>query len=520
MKDVRYRAQLALTNPGEKEYERQRTERLSGPLFSIVGLGEGGDLLPSVKAQTYAHLEYLDAYDDPYSAAMTANGAFLLFLPKDSVLTPDALYRFAMASRGADVVYADDDTLLHNGKRSSPHYKPDFAPQTLLSYPYIGFPFAIRRDLFRHIAEREMLADRGLVELSLFAALSADTVRHIPRVLLSQRTRLPLLDSAPIARTLRRLHRSAIASDGMFPGSFRVRYAYKPKTRVTVVIGNRYAYPVLKKTLETIEQASVFDAYDLLIANTRSDDAALERYLDGLEKNHAAKTLRLSPDTAPAAMWNRGAEAAENPYLLFLDAAFLPEGYHDMECLLEHCAQPGIGAVGGKLLDASGRLLSSGMLVGLHGGIGSLYRGSNSGRDRMQNLFTRMVRNVSVLPVCGMMAPRAAFFDAGAFDQTMPEAGFDQAFCLRLAERKLGVVYTPYAAFRQHAEPAEPQPMTQQDDVRMMDAFRNMLIEGDPYFNPNWDYGSDTVRLALPPRPAIDLHQKGVWFPLAEPQKP
>lgn len=476
------------------------------PLLSVILLGDGHGALSHARAET------VFAGADAYRAALSANGSFLLFVPHDGVLAEDALEAFCDAAETADFVFADDDTLLHDGTRTDPRLKPGFAPQTLLSVPYIGFPFLVAASLFRCAAKESMFFDPELTELSLVCALSAKSVRHIPRVLLSRKSRLPVQDGAPVASALMRLGVPALVSDGLFPGSFRVRYPYRENARVSILVRNRYPMPVLRRTLETLETGSVFDAYDLLIVNTADGDPVLDRYLHRLTKNRAARVLQLPKDFPPPSAWNRAAREADSPYLLFLDAAFSPQGCDDIESLLEMCQTDAVGAVGGMLTGVCGELLSCGMTVGLHGGIASLYRGAENTRDRMRDRFVRAVRSVSALPVCGMLTKRETFLAVDGFDETLP-VGYDAAYGMRLMSEQKRCVYTPYAVFRQHAALPKPVAISKENDARLTDVFRDMLKKGDPYFHPRWDYGSDGIRMADPPRPALALHEKGVWFP-------
>ena len=80
-----------------------------------------------------------------------SHGDFVVLLDNDDVLDPEALAEIAAATdanQDADVVYSDEDKLDELDRRFMPHFKPDWDPDLLLAYPYMGHVMAIRRELF------------------------------------------------------------------------------------------------------------------------------------------------------------------------------------------------------------------------------------------------------------------------------------------------------------------------------------------------------------------------------------
>ena len=74
-------------------------------------------------------------------AAAAARGEFLVLLDPDDLLDPDALAHLAIhldAHPETDLVYSDDDKIGADGRRHSPQFKPDWSPELLLSFCYLG----------------------------------------------------------------------------------------------------------------------------------------------------------------------------------------------------------------------------------------------------------------------------------------------------------------------------------------------------------------------------------------------
>ncbi len=72
----------------------------------------------------------------------------------DDVLDPEALAELAeviVAEDDVDVIYSDEDKLDELDRPYMPHFKPDWDPDLLLAYPYLGHVTAIRRELLNRI---------------------------------------------------------------------------------------------------------------------------------------------------------------------------------------------------------------------------------------------------------------------------------------------------------------------------------------------------------------------------------
>src|SRR5204862_7109985 len=122
-------------------------------------------------------------------------------------------------------------------------------------------------------------------------------------------------------------------------------------------------------------------------------------------------------------------------HLLFLDEALEPVTADWLPALLELSQQPGIGAVGGQLLDRGGHAWHAGIVV-------------TGGQPRCVTRDDGLLRNFSAVSGACLMTPSATFEAAGGFAPT-GEAGFsDVDYCLRLRDRGERSVFTPHARLR------------------------------------------------------------------------
>ena len=78
-----------------------------------------------------------------------AHGEWITFLDHDDVIEPDALFQIVKLLQthpDADLIYSDEDKLGDDGFEA-PLFKPDWSPDFLRSYNYLGHLTAVRRDI-------------------------------------------------------------------------------------------------------------------------------------------------------------------------------------------------------------------------------------------------------------------------------------------------------------------------------------------------------------------------------------
>jgi O-antigen biosynthesis protein len=207
-----------LTDP-DRHKIRERIGRLNrSPLFSIVllptadaALSVPDAVIASVHGQLYPHWELwlpeglgtadadrrlrrsqrtADHASHFYAAVDAADGAFIVPLPADTMLTESVLYELAVEIEqhpDVDLLYTDEDCLDATGSRFWPHFKTGWDPDLALGRDAIGRIAVYRRGVLEQINGLRPFADD--VDLALYDvalrfafATSPARIRHVPVV--------------------------------------------------------------------------------------------------------------------------------------------------------------------------------------------------------------------------------------------------------------------------------------------------------------------------------------------------
>ncbi len=400
-----------------------------------------------------------------------------------------ALIRRAAAD-GAELIYGDAVQTGADG-RARPVFRPAWSPETLLSHNYAGSALVLAAELYaRAGADGREDAD-ALYALFHRAAALADGACHIPRTLFCGAPPPPCCNCRIVSDALRRLGRSGTVGQGLFIGSFDVRYGVAGEPLVSVIVRSEGDADAVGRTLESFEQRSAYRRFERIVADGTLPDARTRAWYRALHERRAATVVAHPGETNAAQLVNEAARHARGDLLLFLDAG-LTLGAHDaLERLIEQVQQPGVAAAGGKVVDGAGRLVHAGLAFCPCAPGSEAPRALFAGRrdaltDRAQNLYANCTRDVSAVSGA-LLVGAQRFFSLGGFDETFAAAHLMAALCVRIAGVGGRVVYTPYARFIA-AAPSPPPPLPRRSRERCTDLFRPLCVHGDPMLSQNPEF--------------------------------
>lgn len=439
-----------------------------------------------------------------------ATGEYVAFMDHDDRLAPEALAELAaeINESGADFIYTDEDYIDRDGERSNPHFKPDFSPDLLLSHNYITHLVCVRRDLLERTGGlRSELDGAQDYDFVLRATEQAHSIRHIPKVLyhwrMSEASTSVNADSKPRAlergrqalnEALERRGREALALvDPVVPHFYRARYAIDDEPLVSILVPFRDRPELLHCVVGDILEMSSYGNFEIVgINNASAQDETREamRDLAGMDER-----VRFVDDDRPfsfSALMNHGARCASGRHLVFINNDIRILTGEWLQAMLEHSQRDEVGAVGGKLYYPDGRVQHAGIIVGIDGYAGHSHKGAAGDHQGYFNRL-RVVQNVSAVTGAFMMIDKAVFDAVGGFDEVdFGVACNDVDLCLRVRERGLWNVFTPYAeathiesATRGYEDDPDKQTRFAKEKAVFAERHKAVLENGDPFYNPN-----------------------------------
>jgi len=187
------------------------------------------------------------------------------------------------------------------------------------------------------------------------------------------------------------------------------------------------------------------------------------------------------------------------------------EALHDgwLDEIVSQLLQPGVGAVGAKLLWPNGMVQHGGILLGV-GNVAGHFGNLSTDADWGDHGRNQLAQQVSGCTAACLFLRREDFLDLDSMDQnSFPVAFNDVDLCLKIRASGKNIVWTPYAKLV-HAESAsrgnEDTPQKKARARREIDILRKKwgaVLLKDPAYHPSLNLEPNSFAfggLAIPPR--------------------
>jgi GT2 family glycosyltransferase len=396
------------------------------------------------------------------SALALARGEWCALLDQDDLLAENALAEVAREAAGrpeTGLIYSDEDFIDASGARINPFFKPDWNPELFLGQNYLNHLGVYRADLLRMIGGfREGFEGSQDYDLALrcIERLRGEQVRHIPEILYHWRmVRGSLADQPDAKPHARHAARRALNSYLQARG-IAARAEPCPENEESHRVVYEFPKPAPKVT----------------ILATASEKMELR---PGLERKSPA---------LGAAGANRAARDATGDVLLFLNNIVATSEENWWREMVSQVVRPEIGAVGARLWSPAGTLEDGALILGLGGIATPAFYGIPHGHP---GYFNRawLSQNFSAVSASCMAVRKDVFHELGGFDETqLPQFFYDVDFCLRLRERGLQVVWTPYVNLTFRGDGLRREAQNSEEATWMRQRWGDGVVR-DPFYNPN-----------------------------------
>lgn len=433
-----------------------------------------------------------------------ATGEFAGFVGPNDTLAPAAIATLLARTRSeVDLLYSDEDRVTADGSHVDPTYKPGWSPDRLRGQPYTGRLTLFRRELVDEIGGiRRDAGEAYEWDVVLRVSERARGVEHIAEVLCHRHF-------SPSDNRDRRVDEQRVLEDHLdrtgFPATFErgddppvwhLRPQLRDEPLVSIVIPTAgrsrmvHGSPtnLVVNCVEHLVAHSTYSNYEIVcVAGDELGDATRSALheLGGERVRFVANPGSFNFSRAI----NLGALHARGDYLILLndDTQVITPDW--IEAMVMYGQDPGVGAVGAKLLFADGRLQ--------HGGIIAVGRGAGHPCYGFPGDHTghadHLVLPANYLAVTGacLLTRRDRFEEVGGFATLFPLNYNDIDYCLKLHHRGYRVVFNPDARLYHFELSSRISGTVESGELQALDERWGAVLEIDPFYNPNFMPSTD-----------------------------
>ncbi len=440
-----------------------------------------------------------------------ATGNYIALFDHDDLLHPAALHEMMRAiDGGADFVYTDENTFHDTPKDAyCPHFKPDYAPDTLRANNYICHFNAFSRALLEKAGKYFRPECDGSQDYDMMLRLTeqAEKIVHIPIILYYWRAHRgsvatdvgakPYVIEAAHRALSDHLSRIGIEGevlDSVVPSMYRIKYKIHGTPKVSIIVANKDHIRDLDLCLRSIEEKTTYPNYEIIIVENNSSEQETFLYYETLKNKPNIRVITWSDGKGTfnySAINNLGVKMSDGEYVILLNndiEILTPEWIEEM---LMFAQRKDVGAVGAKLYYPDDTIQHAGVGIGLLTLAGHYHK--NFPR-RHPGYMGRLIyaHNVSAVTAALVMIPRRVWDEVEGLDEGYAVAFNDIDLCMKIRDKDYLIVFTPFTEAYHYESKSRGVEDTlakrarfEGEVKRFYGKWQDVLDRGDPYYNPN-----------------------------------
>ena len=448
-----------------------------------------------------------------------ATGEYIGLFDHDDILHPSTLYEYVKAvnEQDADYIYCDETTFKNGdiNKMLTMHFKPDYAVDNLRDNNYIcHFSVFAKRLLEGEELFRSRFDGSQDHDMILRMTDRAKHIVHIPKLLYYWRCHegsvASGIDAKPyvvaaakgaVADHLKRhgFTHFQITSTRAFETIFKIRYEIIGDPMISIVIPNKDHAADLKRCITSILEKSTYENYEIVVVENGSETKEIFEYYTSLKEYDNIRVVSYEKPEGQngfnySAVNNFGVKQTKGDYILLLNNDTEVITVNWMEELLMYAQRKDVGAAGAKLYYGNKTIQHAGVVLqlGAHRTAGhSHYGQSRENLGYMGRLC--YAQNVSAVTGACLLVKKSLFEEVGGLDESFAISLNDVDFCLKLREKGLLNVFTPFAELYHYEsvsrgldDSGEKAERYNRESAHFREKWKTVLEKGDPYYNPNF----------------------------------
>lgn len=405
----------------------------------------------------------------------------------------------------AELLYGDEDEVNHNETiRMNPWFKPDYSPDTLLSYFYFGKLVAVRKETLKaavkELSQKQKLSDKVIEKRDMSDAgnKGSDKVLRANRILYAVVLEIcSKLKRERIFHLKKVLYSSHYIRYWGFEDEYKDIRAYYDNLRereevngVSIVIPSKDNPLVLERCLKSIVHWTKDISYEIIIVDNGSNNEN-KKELEKLQREYEFTYVYQHMEFNFSKMCNMGAELAKYELLLFLNDDCEVRGSKWLSHMASLAAVKTTGAVGAKLYYPESKRIQ-------HCGIYNIQVGpvhKLQFKEDIRPYYDRRnldVRNVLAVTAACLMVRKSVFVKINGFDEKLKVAFNDVDFCYKLykagynnvIDNKIHLWHHESLSRGSDESPEKLQRLMQ--EKQKLYSKHHILWEEDPYYHPGF----------------------------------
>lgn len=447
-----------------------------------------------------------------------ARGDYIALFDHDDLLHPAALFENmkAICEKDADFIYTDENTF-HETPADAfcPHFKPDFAPDTLRANNYICHLTTFKKSLLNEAGLFRKECD-GSQDFDMVLRLTekAKCIVHIPKILYYWRAHKNsvaedvsakpyVIDAAhkAISDHLERVGLKGQVLDSVVPSMYRLKYEIVGQPLVSILIPNKDHIDDLQRCLDSIFSKTTYSNYEIIIIENNSELQETFDYYQTL-RDSRVRIVNWKGKFNYSAINNFGFRESRGEHVLLLNndtEIISPDWIQEM---LMYSQRKDVGAVGAKLYYPDHTIQHAGIGIGLLTLAGHYHRHFDGNHPGYMGRLIYAQDLSAVTGACVMMR-RDVYEQIHGLDETFEVAFNDVDMCMRIRQAGYLIVWTPFAElyhYESKSRGLDDAPDKRERFVgevqRFQKRWKKELEAGDPYYNPNFSLDKEDFTVA------------------------
>lgn len=393
-----------------------------------------------------------------------------------------------------DVIYGDEDDIVNGGKFNA-KFKPDFSPDTLLSYNYIGEAVLFKGDTIDKLGGFESsLGSRAIYDMLLRLINSQMTILHIPAIIFHKKDLKKRIDCDK-SIVLNYLDKKGIIAklevDELTKYNL-ITYNLNPQPMVSIIIPTRDFYEITNNCLTSLFEKTTYKNYEVILVDNGSiQEETFKMFNYYKEKYNNFRVIRDEGEFNFSRLNNFAASVAEGEVLVLLnnDTEIISSNWLDI--MVSYAMQPHVGAVGPKLLYEDNTVQHGGIILGLGDVAAHAYLNAKE-NDIGYMGDLRVPHDCGAVTAACLAIEKSKFIEVGMLNEDLKVAYNDVELNIKLLKKGLFNVLVPNVKLY-HLESKSRGLDTTKEKYKIFQRERSYMlekypdyIEKDPFYNDNF----------------------------------